>query len=617
MPGIVGMAGDANERLLDRMCNAIKHESWYKIDKFLKDEFKLARVHLGIVNSEPQPIYNEDKSLCIFMDGEIFDYEKEKEELKQKGYTFNVNNDPEFCLHLYEEYGEKFVKKLNGSFVLVILDEENRKLLIANDRCGLRPLYYTKISNKLLFGPELKAILEDKEVKKEINDDAVAEFFTFGQLLGNKTFFKGIEVLPPASILKWNNRSMSVEQYWDFRFEEGYSNNRDWVNELTKLFKQAVERRMKGKHNFGVLLSGGLDSRAVVAAIDKKYPITTFTFSFAGIDDSPKIAREVAETCRSNHKELYIERDFLIKYAKKGVYLTGGMIPIIHFSEISLLDKVRDYCDVIISAWGPEIVKGQYLDKQILSAKNKDKLLRLIYQKWKIVNETSSLFSTSYYSKISGTAFRNLKKELEKSKNKHLANKSDWFVFINREIRLVNLGDTFRRCKFVERAPFSDKDLLDFILKIPPELRYNKRVYLKFLKKMSPELVKIKNNHTGIKADAPSILNKYLPLMRAGFRKIVRIVRIKSRGLIKIPLKSDYPDYGEWLREDERLRKWVEDILLDESTLNRKYLNRDFIIKMVRDHMNYRKDYTQLIFLLLTFELWYRIFIEGEEVEKT
>jgi len=134
---------------------------------------------------------------------------------------------------------------------------------------------------------------------------------------------------------------------------------------------------------------------------------------------------------------------------------------------------------------------------------------------------------------------------------------------------------------------------------------------------MSPELVKIKNNHTGIKADAPSILNKYLPLMRAGFKKIARIIRIKSRGLIKIPLKEDVPDYGEWIRENKRLRDWVEDILLDERTLSRKYFNREFIIGMVRDHMSYKKDYTQLIFLLLTFELWYRIFIEGEEVEKT
>ena len=100
-------------------------------------------------------------------------------------------------------------------------------------------------------------------------------------------------------------------------------------------------------------------------------------------------------------------------------------------------------------------------------------------------------------------------------------------------------------------------------------------------------------------------------------RKFRDIIRIKTRGLIKIPFKDDYPDYGEWIRSNERLKKWVERILLDERTLNRKYFNRNFIIKMVNDHMSYRKDYTQLIFILLTFELWHRMFMEGEKYEYT
>ncbi len=347
MPGIVGIIGGKkkqNKYLLYDMIHSIKHEDWYKTDKFIEEDFAVARVHLGILNPEPQPIYNEDNSLCIFMDGEIFDYNKDKEELKQKGYKFHVNNDPEFCLHLYEEYGKKFVEKLNGSFVIVIIDENNQKLLIANDRYGLRPLYYAKLNNKLLFASEVKAILQDKTFKKEINDEAIAEFFTFGHLLGNKTFFKGIIVLPPASVVTWERGRFSMEQYWKFRYDDTsriYPENY-YVEKLVKLFRQAVERRMCGNHKIGVSLSGGLDSRAVVGAINKKHDsIITITFTFPGIDKTPQIAKQVSKKRGTTHKQFEIMQDFLVDYGEKAVYLTDGMLPLVHFHEISILNEIR------------------------------------------------------------------------------------------------------------------------------------------------------------------------------------------------------------------------------------------------------------------------------------
>ena len=154
MPGIVGMADLTNkidEKLLDRMGRSVKHEAWYLVDKLVEDHFAISRVHLGILNPESQPIYNEDSSLRIFFDGELFDYEKELDDLKSRGHIFEIGNDAEFCLHLYEECGAGFVENLNGSFIAIILDTNTQKLLIANDRYGLRPLYYTTIHEKFLF----------------------------------------------------------------------------------------------------------------------------------------------------------------------------------------------------------------------------------------------------------------------------------------------------------------------------------------------------------------------------------------------------------------------------------------------------------------------------------
>jgi len=129
MPGLMGIVSEnaVDERLLDRMVNSIKHEKFH-IDKYITSHFGCARVHLGIFNQEPQPIFNEDKSLCIFMDGKIYDYEEQLNELKRKGHKFNYENDPEYCLHSYEEYGEYFIKKLNGAFVILIYDLKKNKI---------------------------------------------------------------------------------------------------------------------------------------------------------------------------------------------------------------------------------------------------------------------------------------------------------------------------------------------------------------------------------------------------------------------------------------------------------------------------------------------------------
>ncbi len=616
MPGLVGIInkGNTSPNLLERMVESVSHEKWYKIDRFLIEDFAIARIHLGILNPEPQPIYNEDKTLCIFMDGEIFDYAGYKEELKQKGHNFCVDNDPEFCLHLYDELGDKFVDKLNGSFVIVIVDVKNQRLVVVNDRYGLRPIYYAEKDERLLFGSEVKAILKDNAFQKEINDEAVAEFFTFGQLLGNKTLFKGIEVLPPASILKWENGNASLEQYWEFEYDEKAQTYPEeyYVEELVKLFKQAVERRLKGDHRFGVLLSGGLDSRAILAALDN--PTTALiTVGFPEIDNTPKLAKKTAGIKNFNHNLLELKRDFLVDFAKEAVYLTDGMFPSVHFTWISLLNEIKEYCDVLLFGWGVEgTLKGQFLNREILHSKSDEELCKILYSKYALINDevASSLFSTQYYGSIKCKALQTLEKEIKKIKNKHPANKTDIFVFLNRELRLLELGVLPIRSGIEDREPFRDNDLIEFALKIPPELRYNNRIFFKFLKRLSPELFNIPVSPSGAKIGLPVLMYKLLSLKGAVIRKTIKIVRSKSRGRIKIPLKTDYPDYGEWLRVNERLRQWVEGILLDERTLGREYFNREFIVKMISDHMVYKRDYTQLIFLLLTFELWYRMFIE-------
>ena len=517
MPGIAGVIGTEAkaEVLLKRMYNSIKHEDWYLVDEYFSSPFNIARVHLGIINPEPQPIFSEDKRLCIMMDGEIYGYDEEKRRLKAKGHKFQVGNDPEFCLYQYEEYGEDFVKKLNGSFSLVIWDDNDQKLSIANDRYGSRPLYYAHNNGKLLFASEVKAILQDETFEKEINPEAIAEFFAFEYILENKTFFKGINLLPPASIFTYKNGQFSIKQYWDFEFVEEYDKPEDYyVEKLVSAFKKAVERRMIGNHRFGVSLSGGLDSRAILGAIDKKhFPVYTFTYGVPGCDEA-KIAKKVATKKGTIHKFIKLKPEYFASFAEKDVSITDGMVSIYHFHGIGTLDKTKKDADIIFHGLGGDnFLGGLWLNDRIPRINDNGLLLNELYKKVNILfndEDIRRLFSKTYYPEIDGLAFKSLKRVLKGTKAKHPGNINDYFIFKNRITRFLILTATCTpRLQFEDRTPFTDNDFVDVALTIPPELRLNHRIYIKFLKQISPDLAKIPYEKTGIRANAPIILNKF------------------------------------------------------------------------------------------------------------
>ncbi len=180
MPGITGIASKnmVDKQKLNKMIDSMKYEDFYHVDQYNNAHWGIARIHTGIFNPEVQPIFNEDKSLCIFFYGKIYDYYEEMENLELKGFNFKFKNDAQFCLYSYMEYGSDFVKRLNGSFVFAIYDFKNKKIIIANDRYGLRPLYYTEDDDILLFSSEIKSILNTGFIK-ELNYEAVANWFAF------------------------------------------------------------------------------------------------------------------------------------------------------------------------------------------------------------------------------------------------------------------------------------------------------------------------------------------------------------------------------------------------------------------------------------------------------
>ncbi|MCG7847968.1 MAG: asparagine synthetase B [ANME-2 cluster archaeon] len=606
MPGLVGIVTIQNKdinvkELLSKMCHAIMHEMWYKTDISVNKAVGLGRVYFGIFNPEPQPIFNEDRTLCIMMEGEIYDYQDMKDDLVFKGYKFSLDNDPEFILHLYEEYGKDFVHKLNGSFTLVIWVEKSQELLIINDRYGLRPLYYAERNGYLLFGSEVKAILQDKTFKRIVDDRSVADFFSVGYILGNKTFFKGIELVPPASILTYNEGQVSIEQYWDFNFNEEYECHPEeyYIEKLSKLILQAVERQMKGTHRIGVPLSGGLDSRTIVASIDKKhYPIHTFTFGKPNCDDA-RFAGMIANKLGTVHHFLEFKPDDLASYAEKAVYITDGMLNCIHGQIYYTLSGIDQKIDVTFD--GIQGIKLGSPSSELYEIDD-DKILLYLLNPLKNINR---LFTKLYYFKIKQYLIHFSDGIQNNSGIKLSLNRLNYYTFTQRKRRFNLCGSIVMRSKVETRFPFYDNDVIDFILTVPPTLRLNEYIYVKTIINLFPHLSSVPCQKNGLPLTASNLQSKIHNKISGVKRRINR-----TTGKTIFEGSKNFADYDNWMRDNKKLREYLLSILLDERTLMRPYFNTKCIKDILDLHMSGKKNYSELIGRLLTFELWHRQFLD-------
>lgn len=615
MPGITGIVSEnvLDEELLDRMTNSLKHEEFHRVDKYFSQHFACARIHLGTFNPEIQPIFNEDRSLCILMDGKIYDYKDKLNELKIKGYKFNNENDPEFCLHSYEEYGKYFIKTLNGNFILLIYDFKSRKVIIANDRFGLRVHYYAMNNGKLLFAPEAKAILQDETFKKELNDEAVAEFFSFGEFWDDKTLFKGIKVLTPASILTYDGRDVSIEKYWKLKYEPDYNKSEDeFVNELVKTFKKSVDIRTRDNLRYGISLSGGLDSRTILAGISPETRKDVIAFTFGPEDcDEVKIAEIIAKKAEiKEHLVIEISPELIINNAEQEVWLTDGRNNIGNSALISVFKLIKDNIDVYFDGFLLDtIIRSSILTKNIVNAKSEKELFELLYSNVCKISEEelSKLFIDEYYNRIKTYPLSSLKAAFDKVNEHNPGNKSNLFRIQN-HTAWAGIGFTLT-LPFVEHSiPASDNNFIDVIRTIPVELRLNYYIHRKFLMKLSPELAKIPYNKTMVRADAPLLFwrigQKYLSTKESVKKSIHKI----SKGRIFLADKRPYVNLDEWFRTDEKLQEFFRELLLNENDKSEKFFDQKYIEKLLQEQIEGENNNVAKLKYIASFKIFLRLF---------
>jgi asparagine synthase (glutamine-hydrolysing) len=321
MCGICGMVGPGpvDREALAEMTLALRHRG-PDDDGFYVHEYEdgtavglgFRRLSIIDLSSGNQPIANEDGSVRVVFNGEIYNFRELRRELEGRGHRFATNADTEVIVHLYEELGPHCVDRLNGMFALALWDEQKRELVLARDRFGKKPLYYAHVRGSLLFGSELKALLRHPLCPRELDFDALSRYLALEYVPTPHSIFGGVKKLPGAHFLRWRTGRSSIEQYWDLMFEAepDRRSDQEYVEEFRERLRTAVHRRLVSDVPLGAFLSGGIDSSSVVAMMVEAAPaksVKTFSIGFGerSFDESEHARRVAAHFGTDHHEDVF------------------------------------------------------------------------------------------------------------------------------------------------------------------------------------------------------------------------------------------------------------------------------------------------------------------------
>ena len=367
MCGIGGITW-TDKDLIKLMGNACKHRGPEQEGFYLDDNVSLCCERLRVMDLRDiagQPIHNEDETIWAIQNGEIYNFKKLKKELEEKAHKFYSNTDTEVLVHLYEEYGKNFVDHLDGMFACAVWDSKNKKLIIARDRLGVKPMYYWFKDNILIIASEIKSILQYEEVERELNFSGLCQFVTYAYTIDGQTLLKNINELLPGHRLTYDisEKSLKIEKYWDLRLEKNTFAENENFDQVKKLLENAIDKRKVSDAPIGALLSGGVDSSVMVAMLTKltDSPVQTFTTGFGNELDEFDEAQIVAEHCKTNHTEILIDFSDLTKSLPKILWhmeFPFGRPSIL--SNYMVSEAIKKYVTVAYTGEGSDELFGGY-----------------------------------------------------------------------------------------------------------------------------------------------------------------------------------------------------------------------------------------------------------------
>jgi len=318
--GLVQKQGFTGERLIECMLAAIGHRGPDGRGILVDAPFVIGMTRLAIIDLEGgnQPIYNEDSSIAVVCNGEIYNFRELRRDLEKRGHRFRTDSDCEVLVHLYEEYGDEVAEHAHGMFAFAIFDAQRRQLLLARDRLGIKPLFIAETADTVVFGSEIKSILHEPSVDRSLDLQAVDEFLTYTYIPAPRTIYRGIRKVPPGSVVKITaDGEVATSRYWSLSAAtEANLTESEWVERVDEQLTRVVRSHLISDVPVGVFLSGGIDSSLVAAyaASESGDPVTSISVAFedsgAAFIDERHYARQVAARHGLDHKEVVVRPDF-------------------------------------------------------------------------------------------------------------------------------------------------------------------------------------------------------------------------------------------------------------------------------------------------------------------
>ncbi|MBC7247513.1 MAG: asparagine synthetase B [Actinobacteria bacterium] len=628
MAGLVGLftsdtlERERGERLLKAMAGDISYTGEEPVDLWVEEQAAVSRVHHGILNPQPQPLRNEDGSILVFMDGEVFDYQSGKQRLSRQGHRFRYpDNDAEYVLHLYEQEGLEAFRELNGSFLVALYHVDSGKLVLATDRVNSRPVYYHWNGRDLVFGSQVRPLLRFPGLSREIDLQAVCEFFTFRKILGYRTFYRSVSSLPAASVLCLEHGQPRVSRYWNWERKDEFRTKRHYIHAFAEAMKKAVERRTGGGHRLGILLSGGLDSRTVLYAAGRGKIATAFT-----IADHPnrelKVARRLAAGYGCRHVILWRDLDHYLRMVPGAVAIGDGMYSCNHAHNLGYFETMREHADILLHG----VAFGWLFKAYLVPLKQRTLLghsvtipVADIHEDvspdemiWNILGYSMIEISRNIFNMSAREVTELMLASVESQYNNPIAPE------IIREARKTpaylsgildarQFGDHFHiihnRAHMDERTVSFDNDLVDLALSVPTGLMVGNRLIKGILPRISWRTAIATNANTGLPAATPPRLESLLLALEPTARKhLFKPVPAPHPAFST----GSWPNYPELIRHNRKLSDLMLATIEDEECLDPRLFNLDRIRAVFHEHMEGKADYSEILFLLLTFGRWHK-----------
>ena len=552
---------------------------------------------IGIENGH-QPIFNEDKSVVIICNGEIYNYQDLRDKLIKKGHSFSTRSDCEVIVHLYEEHGLDFVSKLEGMFSICLWNIAEKQLVLARDRMGIKPLYYYRHNTHFAFASELKSLIKFPLIKKEVNPHALGAYFSLNYIPYPSTIYKNIYKLAPGTVLVHDKNGVELKPYWNIRKKLPSTRIMDqskWITSLRDAFWDAVKKRLMSDVPLGVLLSGGIDSSGIVAALfmlgETKIPTFSVIFKDLPGYDEGEYSRFVADYFKTNHTVLDVKSDCLHMLEKVIYQMDEPIADKALIPSYLIFGEASKHVKVILSGEGADELFLGYNKYKWLnmlpsgrvplarSAKGLVRSSRRIYKLMDFLAKPSSLEKAVLWDRVfleeeKERLLKNFHEYTYSSnscaipplrKNSLIEFMAVWDLLYYLPENLLMKVDKLSMAHGLEaRVPYLDWRFVKLLMRVPLKLKLNQSASKYVLRKM----------FTGILPD--KILNR----PKHGFT---------------LPVK-------EWIRHDKSglIDKYLDGKILRES----KYLDENRVRTILSAHRLGKADYTRQIWNILTWQIW-------------